>query len=145
MDGLAMRTPSLILATGAFLIAAGGSFAQQNTVKPVGSVKQLMEVFTIPLSDAIFEVVEPPTTDAEWAKVRTSALALAESGNLLMIGRRARDQRDWMKFSRGQIDAAEAAMAAAEAKDFDALLKASDALSETCYACHERYFETAKP
>lgn len=141
-----MRMHSIILATGAFLIAVGGLFAQQNTVKPIGSVKQLMEVFTVPLSEAIFEVaVEPPKTDAEWAKVRISALALAESGNLLMIGRRARDQRDWMKFSREQIDAAEAVMAAADAKNLDALSKAGDALSETCYACHERYMAAAKP
>jgi hypothetical protein len=136
----------MFLTGGAFLLAAGLSVAQQDTVKPVASVKELMDVFTVPLSDAIFDAsVEPPETETEWSKVKTSALALAESGNLLMIGGRARDPRNWMSISRAQVDAAEAAMRAAEVRDLDALSRAGDALSETCYACHERYLAPGTP
>ena len=114
--------------------------AAATAVKPIATVGEIMELMTIPLSNAVFEAGgEPPKDDKSWDEVRGKAIALAESGNLLMLGSRAKDRAAWMKFSRAQVDAAEAAAKAAAAKNGDQLSAASDALYETCAACHKVY------
>ena len=114
--------------------------AAANAVKPIATVGEIMQLMTIPLSNAVFEAGgEPPKDDKSWDEVRGKAIALAEAGNLLMIGSRAKDRAAWMKFSRAQVDAAEAAAKAAAAKNGDQLSTASDALYETCAACHKVY------
>ena len=145
----------ILLASTAFLLAASAGLAQQGAVKRAASpggprviatVKQIMVALTIPSSDAVFDAAsEPPKTDAEWTKVAAHALVLAESGNLLMIGSRAKDREAWMKMARAQVDAAEAVMKAAAAKNADALSKTGDALYETCDACHTRYMDKDEP
>ena len=69
----------------------------------------------------------------------TSALTLAEAGNLLMIGSRAKDQGDWMKAARGLIDSATVVFRAAEARNADALNEAGDRLVTACRNCHSQY------
>jgi cytochrome c556 len=114
--------------------------AAANAVKPIATVGEIMQLMTIPLSNAVFEAGgEPPKDDKSWDEVRGKAIQLAEAGNLLMIGSRAKDRAAWMKFSRAQVDAAEAAAKAAAAKNGDQLSAASDALYETCAACHKVY------
>ena len=111
-----------------------------SQVKAIATVGEIMQLMTIPLSNAVFEAGgEPPKDDKSWDEVRGKAIALAESGNLLMLGARAKDRAAWMKFSRAQVDAAEAAAKAAAAKNGDQLSAASDALYETCAACHKVY------
>ena len=115
--------------------AAGG-------VKTVASVMDVMRTMTIPFSDAVFNAgSEPPKDDAGWQKVRDQAVALAESGNLLLIGSRVKDRAAWVKFSRAQVDAAEMAAKAAGAKDAEAFATAADAVYETCAACHKVYLK----
>src|SRR5262245_26006404 len=64
-----------------------------NAVKPIATVGEIMQLMTIPLSNAVFEAGgEPPKDDKSWEEVRGKAIALAESGNLLMIGSRAKDR-----------------------------------------------------
>jgi len=116
--------------------------ASVSSVKPVATVAEIMQLLTIPLSNAVFEFGgEPPKDDKTWEEVRGKAVALAEAGNLLMIGSRAKDRAAWMKFSRAQVDAAEAAAKAAAAKNGDQLSAASDALYETCADCHKVYLK----
>jgi cytochrome c556 len=115
--------------------AAGG-------VKPVASVLEIMKTMTIPFSNGVFEAGgEAPTDDKGWEAVRAQAIALAEAGNLLMLGSRAKDHAAWLKFSRAQVDAAETAAKAAAARNADGLSKASDALYETCSGCHKVYMK----
>ena len=47
--------------------------------------------------------------------------SLAESGNLLMMRGRARDQGEWMKDAKALVDVGAAAYKAAKAKDANAL------------------------
>ena len=113
---------------------------ETSQVKPIATVGEIMQLLTIPLSNTVFEYGgEPPKDDKTWNEVRGKALALAEAGNLLMLGSRAKDRAAWMKFSRAQVDAAEAAAKAAAAKNGDQLSAASDALYETCAGCHKVY------
>lgn len=142
-----MPRPSRALALAAiFSLGAAVALAQQATVKPVASVKQIMLTMTIPFSETVFSAAsEPPKTDKEWAALQDTALALAESGNLLMIGPRARDKAEWMKMARALVDASEAVMKAASARNADLLSDKSDALYETCDGCHNRYMDKSAP
>ena len=114
--------------------------AQQPAMTAVATVSQLHDAIISPASDAIFRVgSQAPTTDQEWQALRNSAVMLAEAGNLLMIGRRARDQRAWVKLSRGLTDAGAAALKAAMSKDLEAVNRASDQLIDVCESCHTPY------
>jgi mono/diheme cytochrome c family protein len=118
------------------------SAVSSSGVKTVASVMDVMKTMTIPFSNAVFEAgAEPPKDDASWEAVRSQAVALAEAGNLLMLGSRVRDRAAWMKISRAQVDAAEAAAKAASSKNAEQLAVAADSLYETCAACHKDYLK----
>ena len=90
--------------------------AQQSTVKPVATVKQLHEAMITPSSDALFDVGrEAPKDEKGWAALRNNALILAESGNLLMLAGRAKDNGAWIKLPRELVDGGAAALKAVEA------------------------------
>ena len=122
--------------------SAPAGAAQAAGLRTVATVKQLMHAIVIPASDAVFEGAgEPPKTAAAWEAIETKAIALAESGNLLMVGTRPVDRLDWMKMSRAMVDASVGAVNAARKKDATALSAASDAVYETCAACHAKYMQ----
>jgi cytochrome c556 len=58
-----------------------------------------------------------------------------------MIGTRVKDSGDWMKMARAMVDTSAVALKAAQAKDADAMSKASDAVYETCENCHMKYLK----
>jgi hypothetical protein len=118
------------------------SAVPSSGVKTVASVMDVMKTITIPFSNAVFEAgAEPPKDDASWEAARGQAVALAEAGNLLMLGSRVRDRAAWMQLSRAQVDAAEAVAKAASSKNAEQLAAAADALYETCAACHKDYLK----
>jgi hypothetical protein len=80
-----------------------------------------------------------PKNDKEWAAVGDSAAAIVESGNLLLVGDRFIDQREWLSYTQRFIAAGKAALAAANEKKPDGILAAGGDLDETCDACHEKY------
>src|SRR5271165_2048543 len=121
-----MRKITLIL----FAVSA---LAQAPSFQPVGSMSQLMINIIYPTSDAIFYVDRAaPKTEAEWIALQNQALMLAESGNLLMMPGRARDQDKWIKESKMLVDAGTAAFKAARAKDLDGIRAVNDALNNAC-------------
>ena len=107
----------------------------------VASVKQLMLDLIHPSSNDILLAIYRggPADEREWAAVRRSAVTLAESGNLLMMRGRARDQGDWMKDAKMLADAGTAAYKAAEAKDAKALAAVAGSLDASCTTCHQQY------
>jgi hypothetical protein len=117
---------------------------------PVASVKQLMQGIVGPAATVVFESVsttvsskgveeKAPKDDAGWQVVVNSAAALAESGNLMMLGSRAIDKDDWIKTSRALREASVVAMKAAEAKDVEGLLFAGENINAACDSCHQKY------
>ena len=148
-----MRTIRSSPACVALILCA--ACASQPAFKPVGSVKQIMEAAVHPAAEVVFEAVGTiltvggveeiaPKNDEEWTKVRDSALILAESGNLLMIGSRVKDKGDWIKMSQGLIDAGVIALKAAEAKNPEALFEAGGQVYEACQQCHTKYANTGE-
>jgi hypothetical protein len=113
-------------------------------------VKQTMNWILDPSSDVIWGSVGTivteegqkelvPETDEQWTAVRDAAAMVAESGNLLLMPGRARDQDDWAKHAHDLTKAAQAAIAAAEAKDKESLFTAGGDIYLVCTACHEQY------
>jgi hypothetical protein len=130
----------------ALLFLAVAAVAQTDTAtapshfQPVGTMSQLMIDIIYPVSDAIFYVDrEPPTKPQDWAVLRTNALMLAESGNLLMMDGRARDQKNWILESKMLVDLGAKAYQAAQAKNLDAIRALNDALNAACVTCHYQY------
>jgi hypothetical protein len=122
------------------LLASVALTASESPFKPVATVQQVMEIITAPASDVIFDyAADAPKTDEAWTRAQTNALALAESGNLLMIPGRARDEQEWMNESQAMIDAAMQAFKAAEARNTDMLTAAGDKIYVTCEKCHDTY------
>ena len=83
--------------------------------------------------------VPTPQDDARWAATLDAAMALQESGNLLMMQGRARDDGPWMTLSQQLVDAGVTAVSAAAAKDEKKTFDAGSALYEACFACHAKY------
>jgi hypothetical protein len=83
-------------------------------LKPVVSIRELMQNIVDPLSDNIFDAVAvdvtekgvvetKPETDEDWARVKQGAVALAEATNLLMIPRRVAPENDNVAKNPGEL------------------------------------------
>lgn len=117
--------------------------ATQVATQVVGSMSELMIKIIYPTSDAIFYIsTRTPKNDVEWDELTAKALTLAESGNLLLLPGRARDQDRWVADTKLLIDAGNAAFKAAKKKDLAALAALNDALYASCVTCHADYRTT---
>jgi len=150
-----MRRIAFFLSASAVLYFAAGC-ARQPEFKPVATVRQLMEATIHPSAEVLFDAVGTivsasgveeiaPKNDEEWMTVRNSALTLAESGNLLMIGDRPRDRDNWMKMSQALVDVGVVALKAAEAKNPEALFEAGGQVYVVCQKCHDYYWKDGRP
>lgn len=143
----ALRPLVLVL----LLAAACAAPPEETPFQPVAGNKLLMTSVIEPAADGLWDAVGTvisvegveelrPASDEEWAAVRNAAVTVAESGNLLMMGRRAVDQEEWIDWSRAMIDAGVVALEAADAQDADALFDAGGQLYESCQGCHRIYW-----
>ena len=118
--------------------------------KPVTTVLELMESVIAHAAETYWQAVQvtvddtgvherQPQTDEEWESVWAAGIALAESGNLLMMEPRAVDTGAWMQFAVSLVDAGIAAAAAAEAHDVERVFAAGEQVYNVCTACHLRY------
>jgi mono/diheme cytochrome c family protein len=114
------------------------------------NMKQVMSWVIDPAADVVWESVaiiitekgenqKAPKTDDEWAAVRNGAATLVESGNLLMMQTRTRDDKTWMAAAKRLSDAANIALQAAEKKDVAALFDSGATIFNACSACHANY------
>jgi cytochrome c556 len=137
-----MRSLAMVFCLGAMLLAAAANAQAPApvTFHPIGNMSQLMIDIIYPTSDALFYVDrDTPKTQRDWNTLRTQALTLAESGNLLMMEGRARDQENWIKDSQVMADIGAKAYKAAQAKDLDGIRALNDSLSDACIQCHLQY------
>ena len=138
---------------------------------PVMTVNQLMRGILFPLGNAVFfaqsddpdALSRDPQPSASpnpltglfggWQAVENSALALAESADLLLIAGRTCsngevvnvEDADWIRFIDDLRDKSVAAYEAALTKNQDAMVDASGILSEACLACHRVYRREPTP
>ena len=151
-----MRTISAALATVVTGLAALCACTQQTPPAPpappkppfkvVATAKQVMLSITIPTADVVWKVPnETPKDDAAWLVVENNALALAESGNLLMMEGRAVDQGEWMKHASDLVTVSTKAVEAARAKNADQMAQIGDELYTVCESCHMKYMKQEAP
>ena len=119
MPSMRFVPPLLCLALAAFSGSLASGQTPAETFPPVANVKQLMLDLIHPSSNDILLAIfrGGPKDEKDWAVIRRSAVALAESGNMLMQRGRARDQGEWMKDAKLLVDVGNAAYKAAQAKD----------------------------
>jgi hypothetical protein len=87
------------------------------------------------------------STFGGWLAVENAALALADSANLLLIpGRQCANGEpapinspDWTRFVQDLRDAGGKAYKAAQTRDQDKMIEASDTLSAACAGCHRKW------
>jgi hypothetical protein len=157
------------------LLAAGAAYAQVPSPQPAPKVEanlvQLMRGTFYPQSNVVFASQDTNPADVphakdpamstdlltsqygKWDAVENSALALAESANLLLIpGRKCANgldvpvnNPDWAKFVQQIRDAGMAAYIAAQAKNQDKMTDVADVLTTACKNCHDRYRDRRKP
>tara|TARA_Y100000588_G_C14090650_1_gene854303 strand:+ start:71 stop:505 length:435 start_codon:yes stop_codon:yes gene_type:complete len=134
-----MRTKVIFLLLAVSFLSVSTT-GQGPTITAVATVKQLCQGVITASSDALFNVGrEAPASDYEWTVLHNDALMLAESGNLLMIGERARDADEWMVMSQELVDAGVVAVKAVEARNTEEVLAAGDRIVMVCEKCHEPY------
>jgi hypothetical protein len=147
-----MRHVARLVLTGA-LLTSGCDHAPPAApppLRPIADVKQLMASIVEPAADVYWDAVGTiedakgvvqiaPDTDEEWAAVSNSAYVLAESGNLLMMTGRAKDNDEWMKLSQALVDVGQRAIQAAESKNTKAVFDVGADVYEACVACHAKY------
>jgi hypothetical protein len=114
--GLFISGVGFIVASGRTTQGAAPSVIEAPAITPIASVKQIMAGIVAPAATLVFDSVgtvvdasgiheKAPSTDAEWAALGSSAAALVESSNLLVMGDRAVDQQGWVKMSKALADA----------------------------------------
>jgi cytochrome c556 len=141
-----------VLASAILGLGLTTACSQPAPFKPVTTVKELMKATIEPTAEVVFDAavwengvsVGAPKTDDEWNAVRNNALTLAESGNLLMMAPRARDEQGWMTRSQELIDAGVGAAKAAESKNLDAVFAAGGKIYLACTGCHQQYMTNAQ-
>ena len=136
------------LLVGLMVVAAGAIMTQaQDTAQPVGTMGDLMTSMVYPAAnDLLLSIARGgPKDDKEWMAAQRSAVLLGESGNVLMMRGRARDQGEWMKDARMLVDAGAAAYRAARTKDASALAAVDASINASCVSCHKPYRPNVHP
>ena len=146
-----MRT-MIVAVSVSVLASACTSAPAPPPFKPVADNKLLMQAVVDPMADVVWDSVKTivtakgtedirPRTEEEWTAVRNAAVALTESGNLLMLVPRAKDGGEWMKRSQELINTGEAAIRAIDAKNAERLFTVGGDIYEACSNCHRQYME----
>lgn len=135
----------------ALALAACGSEEAGPPFREVAGTRLLMASVMEPAADHLWasvgwiitsegEAEILPQTEEEWILVRNAAVTLAETGNLLMMDRRKMDDGNWIAWSRDLIDAGDAAMQAADARDRQGVFDTGEQVYFACAGCHAQYW-----
>jgi len=124
----------------ALLLLVIPALAQSPPFLPVATISEIMNAITLPYSDALLYIQRnPPQNDRDWETLQMQAVMLAESGNLLMMKDRAKNQGEWMKDARALVDAGLAAAKATRARDMQAVLALNEPIVNSCVTCHRKF------
>jgi hypothetical protein len=144
-----MRSRSLF---GAIILAlVPGAGCSNAGLTPIATIEQIMETTVEPVAYKVYDAaawengvqVGGPKTDDDWKMVEANARMLAETGNLLLMGSRMKDQSGWVMRTQAMMDAANEAANAAAAKDTDAVFAAGGKIHQSCTGCHLQYINPA--
>lgn len=135
-----------VLSIGVVLVAGAVMAQAPEGGQPVGTMGEVMVSMVYPAAnDLLLFAHRAPRDDKDWMAAQRAAILLAESGNVLMMRGRARDQGEWMKSAKMLVDAGAAAYKAARAKDAAALLALDAPINASCVSCHTQYRPNVHP
>ena len=136
------------LLVGLMLTATGAVVTQaQDAAQPVGTMADVMTSMVYPAAnDLLLSIARGgPRDDKEWMAIQRSAVLLGESGNVLMMRGRARDQGAWITDAKMLVETGAAAYRAARAKDVTALTALEAPINNSCVSCHKQYRPNVHP
>jgi hypothetical protein len=151
--GLAATLPF----AGAVLLAACSAEPPTDRYTAVADVPELMAHVVEPSAQAYWAAVGwildfegeheiRPQNDDEWLEVENAAFMVAESGNLLLMDGRAKDDGTWVQMSQALIEIGRRAIEVAELKDEQAVFDVGAEMYFVCSNCHATYaLETLRP
>ncbi|MEQ9408886.1 MAG: hypothetical protein RIK87_14210 [Fuerstiella sp.] len=84
-------------------------------------------------------MAEEPTDNAGWKAIKSDALILAESCNLLFLRQPEEDAADWTRHAAASRDTGAALYQAARGKKFKAAREAWTSMLTSCNACHRQF------
>lgn len=143
------RARFTVVAAAAFTLSCTPG-APPSPYKPVANVMELMEGTVQPAAEVYWESVSTtisaagidekyPKTDEEWEHVWGGAMTIAESGNLLMMPSRVRDDGEWMRLSAALVDVGVEAAKAAQTRNPEKVLEVGEKVYNVCTECHMKY------
>lgn len=131
---------------GAPTPAAPAADAPAGISKLPVSLNEVMVALVNESADPIWiAAARPPESDEHWRAVERAAYQIELAGALLAIpGTGARDAEwtanpQWQSFTTALTQAGKQSVAAAEARDIQAVSKAGDVLVEVCEGCHKAF------
>jgi hypothetical protein len=144
-----MQSRSLLAVVIVLIVSGAG--CSNIELRPIATIEQIMETAIEPVAYKVYDAavwengvqVGGPKTDDDWKMVEANALMLAETGNLLLMGSRMKDETGWVTRTRAMMDAANEAAKAAAAKNTDAVFNAGTKIYQACTACHLQYINPA--
>ena len=139
------------------MLGAAGC-AQAPAAQPYNAAATVLELMEGPIAHAaevywgsVSTIVDEngitehyPMNDEEWEAVWAAAITISESGTLMMMAPRAREEAEWMKFSADLVAVGVEAKKAAESKNPDKVLEVGEQVYNVCTACHMQYIVDAE-
>ena len=148
-----------VMSVGVVVLAACGSSAPEQpaqpppaaaptTARPEVSINAVMVALVDHAAHNLWSVEQAdrtPKTDEDWRVVEEHAVQMAAAGPAITVGGTGTSDSVWVMapswhgYAQRMSDAGAAALAAAKARNMDALVAANGQLVESCEACHKEF------
>lgn len=147
-------TKAFLAGTAALFVAALAlsctAAEPASPYKPVASVDELMDGTIQPAAEVFWQSVSTtisaagieekyPKTDDEWEAVWGGAMTIAESGNLLMMPPRVREDPEWTRLASALVDVGVEAAKAARSRNPETVLEVGEKVYNVCTECHMKF------
>lgn len=121
--------------------AAAAAATPADLVAVEDNMHEFMEYyFQLPFRRVEKLMRKAPEESRAWKEIKSDALILAESGNLL-IGRHEEEGEEWDKYSVAVRDEGAKFYQASLKSEFDAAKESFKAMVDQCNACHDHFAE----
>ena len=139
-----MRTSIFVLPAVVVAALVLGAISSQPTVadakyQSIASVEQLMSGLVKPQNVEIRKALRGSPDEKTWHKIEAQAAVLAEAGQLLQMGKRAKKDSVWVEAATRLTQSSAAVLAAAEKKDAKAAMAAVKGIGSSCGQCHKKF------
>ena len=134
----------ITLLAGSWIIVPQPVRADDPAAAKVAPVETNMHEFMEYVFQPTFQRLKPamdPSHAAEpaWRTIKSDSLILAESSNLLLLHKTAKEPAKWSETSVAVRDAAAQLYKSARQRDFAASRKAYEQMLTNCNACHKQF------